>query len=291
MDRVERPRVQHRCHGRSLGQRSWAAGVQAGRAHERHHGTAVALRLVTTQPTPGSIGRSDSSTGEAGGERRAAPASRRRRTAGRAARGRTALPAPSSHRITSARTTVRAGQARRARGWPRSAATAARSRSTKVHARRPRDSASMPSAPLPANRSAHRALDRPRRGVASALKVASRTRSVVGRVVGARAAPPSRTAPRRAGHDAHRRRTVAVGPAMVDRSCGSTSPRSATPSTARPPQRLHDEFLAFDADPTRRWRCSPATTRRSARAPTSATSPPARRPGRSARPACSCPSR
>jgi hypothetical protein len=58
---------------------------------------------------------------------------------------------------------------------------AARSLSTNVAWAAPRDSASTPKAPLPANRSATGSLSIPPR-LASALKMASRTRSVVGRV-------------------------------------------------------------------------------------------------------------
>jgi hypothetical protein len=58
---------------------------------------------------------------------------------------------------------------------------AARSRSTKVTWAAPRDRASTPSAPLPANRSTTRAPTTAAR-LPRALNTASRTRSVVGRV-------------------------------------------------------------------------------------------------------------
>jgi hypothetical protein len=63
----------------------------------------------------------------------------------------------------------------------RSSRTAAPSRSTKVTCAAPRESDSSPSAPLPANRSRHRA---PAIRGASQLKRVSRTRSGVGRIPG-----------------------------------------------------------------------------------------------------------
>src|SRR5262245_9587252 len=65
--------------------------------------------------------------------------------------------------------------------FPRRYRTTLRSRSTNVQWAAPRDRASMPSAPVPANRSATRA-SRTRSRLTSALKTASRTLSVVGRV-------------------------------------------------------------------------------------------------------------
>ena len=85
------------------------------------------------------------------------------------------------------------------RFW-RTAAIAGRACSTNVHCAAPRLSASMPSAPEPANRSSTVA-SRTTSRLASVLNVASRTRSLVGRVAARRARPAA--GPAGAGHHAH----------------------------------------------------------------------------------------
>ena len=91
-------------------------------------------------------------------------------------------------------------------------AITARSRSTKVAFEAPLDRASMPNAPLPANRSRTTASSTASR-LASMENMASRTRSLVGRVVrpsGARNVPPT-GGPGHHSHPAHATAMAASG--------------------------------------------------------------------------------
>src|SRR3954451_787354 len=104
----------------------------------------------------------------------------------------------------------------------------------------------MPSAPDPANRSSTRApsitpIDR------SALNVASRTRSLVGRVVwpagATRRSPPAVPATTRIAATVRSASMTAITIVRIDQPHARNAVNSATA------QRLHDEFIAFDADP------------------------------------------
>ena len=265
----------------------------------------VALGLADDLPPDGRLdGRSDLEPppSAAGRSPAAARASRRSRRAGRAGPGRSGV----------AGRERRPGSARRARPPP--SARSARPQVARLRLDGPArgpvvvDEGDVRGAPRTAPRCPARRCRRtgraPRRPSTAprlprALKVASRTRSGVGRVRSPSGATSLR--PRAdPGDDSHRRRRYRVRhPADADDLagrrawwCGSTSRTCATPSTARPPQRLHDEFLAFDADDdaqgggAHRRRAGLLRRRQPAR--------PARgcaTAGRSARPGCSSPSR
>ena len=169
--------------GRQFGGRT-ERGSELGRPrHERHNGTAVMLR--SRDHPARSRARSAGWTRARRGPRRGGPSSagQSSKAYGGSASTRSNGPrVPSSHRITSARTTVPPSSATVGQVGSRSRRSRSRSRSTNVHDAAPRESASMPSAPLPANRSATRGVDERAERVASALKIASRARSLVGRV-------------------------------------------------------------------------------------------------------------
>ena len=122
---------------------------------------------------------------------------------------------------------------------------------------RPRDSASMPSAPEPANRSSTVApVDR-----AEAVQAVEQRPRARGRWSAGCAAPGGATSPspRRPGHDPHRRRDRQRGRLTATGclgSCGMSAVRVVridqghvrNAINAATAQRLHDEFLAFEAD-------------------------------------------
>ena len=122
---------------------------------------------------------------------------------------RSALAASSRAELAPARRPARAP-----RCSPRSAAIAARSRSTNTACRAPRESASMPSAPVPANRSSTRVLSMS----PSIENSASRTRSEVGRVVLPRGAF-SRRPPSGPRSPASTHRNAPLAAAGVTRAC------------------------------------------------------------------------
>ena len=137
------------------------------------------------------------------------------------------------------------------RGWPAARRAPPGRARRRCSGRAPRDSASMPRAPEPANRSSTvGALD----GAEAPERVERRLPHPVRRRPGGRARGGDEpAAPQLPGDDAHAVRTVRSG-AMdpLDRR-GAHRPHRpaatcATPSTATTAERLHDEFLAFDAD-------------------------------------------
>ena len=211
--------------------------VAAGPAgfDQRDERTAVAV-LAADEEAPGHLdGRGRLQHGEVGlAADRAATASRRRSRAGRRGRGRSACPASRARNSrTSARTTRTPGEAANPveSRLARMAATARRSASTKHTDAAPRDSASIPSAPEPANASSTEAPSTAPR-LARMSKIASRTRSLVGRRPGD--VGSSQLAPlRRAADDARIDHVDRAGPpdrgwADRDRSrLGSTGDRGA----------------------------------------------------------------
>src|SRR4051812_41122362 len=130
------------------------------------------------------------------------------------------------------------------------ASIAARSRSTKVACAAPLDNASMPSAPLPAYRSRTRAPSMAPSDP-SALNVASRTRSEVGRVSrpggAARRSPPAvpATTLTQRTYRAPMTSKEGQGPIRIVRF-DQPQVRNAVSSAVA--QRLHDEFVVFEAD-------------------------------------------
>src|ERR687892_163384 len=160
----------------------------------------------------------------------------------------------------------------------RTARRAARSESTNVACSAPRDKASTPSAPLPANRSSTRAPSTAPR-LHRALKIASRTRSDVGRVrppggatsVRPLALPPRTrrrgryrpvtsvgrrpTPPRGGGWGSGRSGIlVAMSHAAGERVrvIRIDQPRVRNAINSKTAQRLHDQFVAFDYDESAR---------------------------------------
>src|SRR5699024_11215869 len=141
--------------------------------------------------------------------------------------------------------------------------------STKVQWAAPRDSASTPSPPLPAKASSTRASTTAPR-LSRALNVASLTRSAVGRVpspggperrmpradpattrtaAASQVAPPPTTVdPSRFGPMTDAARDVPDGVVVI--RIGRPERRNAIDSATA--ERLHDELIAFDSDPSRR---------------------------------------
>ena len=139
------------------------------------------LFLMTSQPAGTSTARRDSRTARSARRpvEQAVPR-RRTRRAGRTARGRSRGAGPGSAARRSRTTSARSSSPRVASwpGWRRRAAGAS---STKTTDAAPREIASMPMAPLPANRSTTAIPSRSTR-LPRMSKIASRTRSDVGRV-------------------------------------------------------------------------------------------------------------